>query len=51
MAGVALAKGLNMVLLPSASFNTYAGLTLSVDTVRACRAEGDEVFSVRDRTW
>jgi hypothetical protein len=33
MAGVALAKGLKMVLPQSASFNTYAGLTLSVDTV------------------
>jgi hypoxanthine phosphoribosyltransferase len=31
LAGIALAKGLKMVLLQSASLNTYAGLTLSVD--------------------
>jgi hypothetical protein len=51
MAGVALAKGMKMVLLPSASFNRYAGLTLSVDTVRACRAEDAAVFSVCEKTW
>jgi hypothetical protein len=52
MSGVALTKGSKMVLPQSASFNTWAGLTLSADTVTGLpRTRSCIVFSLRERTW
>jgi hypothetical protein len=51
-AGVLLAGELEVGLPCPGSFNTYAGLTRSADTLTGLpRTSSCNVFSLRDRTW